>query len=316
MRESDADNLRREKMAALQSKFPFTMKRLLELEDFQVVGRQLSLEGYKDWEIMQAACNIVMFYRIGTLGKDVTADELAGKVREYIAHYTESENSMFPITENFILKRVRDQIHVDRLTRMARSEQLRPSVGTPVPIEEVAEHRTPENCLYTKTKDGYHVWKVLFPKFEQGTPTVSISEEWEGIIGCASDDSTSFRFSEDLANDLAKYATMIDWWLTILKSAKKDALNIAVYEAKKFKELFPKIYAEFTTADIEVVPLIYSGRDPAGKPHMKLAVTETIVQQPHMKRLYYALCGILDCVGGIPKPEAGEKAAELVAQLE
>lgn len=79
MRESDADNLRREKMAALQSKFPFTMKRLLELEDFQVVGRQLSLEGYKDWEIMQAACNIVMFYRIGTLGKDVTADELAGK---------------------------------------------------------------------------------------------------------------------------------------------------------------------------------------------------------------------------------------------
>lgn len=48
MKESDADNLRKEKMAALQRKFPFTMKRLLKLEEFQVVGRQLALEGYNN----------------------------------------------------------------------------------------------------------------------------------------------------------------------------------------------------------------------------------------------------------------------------
>lgn len=101
-----------------------------------------------------------------------------------------------------------------------------------------------------------------------------------------------------------------------MKSTKKAVFNIAVYEAKKFKELFPEIYAQFTTTEITNLPLIYSGRDPSGKPHMKLAITETIVQEPRMKRLYYAMCGILDCVGGMPKPEAAKKAGELVAQLE
>jgi hypothetical protein len=311
----DANDLRKEKMAILRDKFPFTMEYLLGLDGFQTVGRQLSLEGYKDWEIMQAGCNIVMFYRIGTLGRDVTAEELADRAEDYFRNYVESDSSPFPAAETFVLKRVRDQIHGDRLTRMARSEQLRPSTGTAVPIEEVAQHRIPENCIYSKSKDGYHLWKILFPKFDQGTSTVSISEEWHIIIGCASDDSTSFRFSEHLAYDLAKYATMVDWWLATMKSTKKAVLNIAVYEAKKFKKLFPKIYGEFTRTEITNVPLIYSGRSPSGEPHMKLAITETMVQ-PRTKRLYYAMCGILDSVGGMPKPEAGKKAGELVAQLE
>lgn len=312
----DANDVRKEKMAILHDKFPFTMKRLLELDGFQTVGRQLSLEGYKDWEIMQAGCNIVMFYRIGTMGKDMTAEELADKAEDYFRNYVESEASPFPAAETFVLKRIRDQIHGDRLSRMVRSEQLRPSIGTAVPIEEVAQHRTPENCVYSESKDGYHLWNILFPEFEQGTSALSVSKEWHIIIGCAPDDSTSFRFSEDLAYDLAKYATMIDWWLTGLESTKKDVLNIAVYESKKFKQLFPKIYSEFTKTEITNVPLIYSGRDSSEKPHMKLAITETIAQGPRMKRLYYAMCGILDCVGGMPKPEAAKKAAELVAQLE
>ena len=56
--------------------------------------------------------------------------------------------------------------------------------------------------------------------------------------------------------------------------------------------------------------------DSQGKPHMKLAVNETIAQQPRMRRLFYAMCGILDCVGGMPKPEAAKKSAELVETLE
>ena len=49
---------------------------------------------------------------------------------------------------------------------------------------------------------------------------------------------------------------------------------------------------------------------------MKLAVTESIVQQPRSRRLYYAMCSIFDCVGGLSKPEAAKKDAELVAELE
>jgi hypothetical protein len=287
----------------------------MKLDEFHVVGRQLSLEGYKDWEVVQACCNIVMSYRIGTMDNGVTAEEIARRTEDYVKNYAENESSPFPSAETFVLKRVRDQIHADRLSRMARSKQLRPTIGTAIPVKDVAQQHTPENCIYAKSTDGYHLWQVLFPKFEQNKP-LSISEEWKITIGCESDDSVSFRFSEDLAYDLAKYAAMIDWWLTGMQSAKKAVLNISVYEAKRFKDLFPKVYSEFTSTEITDVPLIYSGRDPSGKPHMKLAITETIVQQPRMKRIYYAMCGILDCVGGMQKPDAAKKANELVAQLE
>jgi hypothetical protein len=95
------------------------MKRLLGLQEFDVIGRQLSLEGYKDWEIVKAACNIVMLHRIGILDRSVTAIELAQKAQEYFASYSETEESPCPPKETFVLKMIRDQVHADRLSRMA-----------------------------------------------------------------------------------------------------------------------------------------------------------------------------------------------------
>lgn len=128
----------------------------------------------------------------------------------------------------------------------------------------------------------------------------------------------AFTFSEDLARDLAKYATMVDFWVGELPSCSKTELNIVVIDEDLFKKMFHESYVRGLEgrSEIDGTPIIMSWKDAEGKPHMKLVVNTTILGQPRMQRLFYAMCGILDSVGGLPKPEAAKKANELVGTLE
>ena len=306
-----------EKFRILQEKFPLTLEHLSQSEEFDAIGHQLALEGYKGWEVLEAGCNIVLSYRVDP-GGNKTLAELADRIAEHAKNYVESAYSPFPPAGCFTLKRVRGQVHVDRATRLLRSKELSQPMAENVPVKEVEERRDPQNCLYARTKDNYDLWMVLFPKFHNQTERISTSEEWRIRIGCDSKDSVSFVLCDGLARDLAKYATMIDFWISRLKSARKEELNIVVYDEKLFEKLFPSSYLESLQGrqEIDGTPIVMSWLDSQGKPHMKLAVNETIAQQPRMRRLFYAMCGILDCVGGMPKPEAAKKSAELVETLE
>ncbi len=172
--------------------------------------------------------------------------------------------------------------------------------------------------MHVKTKDNYHLWTVLFPKTQSETAGLSISDEWKNKIGCDNADSEAFRFCEDLAHDLAKYVTMIDYWIDQLASSRKTELNISVVGEGLFKKLFPDSYMKALEGRLAIdgIPIIMSWRDGEGKPHMKLGVNELISQQPRMRRLFYVMYGILDTIGGLPKPDAAKKAAELVKTLE
>lgn len=304
---SGQDDVGINKFQAIRRMFPFSLDRLLNLDEFDIIGRQLSLEGYKDWEIVEAGCMIIAQHRINILDKELSPKEMSDSLKKYIENYVETEDSPFPSAEAFTLKIVRTQVITDRITRMTRSETLRPPIGTPIKIEDVAENRVPENCLYNKTKDGYHLWKIVFPKFD-----------WEINIGCGTDDSEAFIFSEELANDLAKYVNMIDWWLTQLETCRKDTLNISVFEEKFYKRFHPQMYenAIEESHDLSKIPIITSWRDESENPHMQLVVTDSINKQSRSRRLYYAFCGILDCIGGLEKPQAAKKAAELLKTLE
>lgn len=159
---------------------------------------------------------------------------------------------------------------------------------------------------------------MFFPEFDEKAGGISTSKECRIKIGCDSIDTVSFRFCNRLAHDLAKYATMMDFWISQLKSARKKELNIAVLEERLFKQLFPESNVKGLRGGQEIAgtPIIASWRDNEGKPHMKLGINEAISQQPHMTQLFYAMYGILDTIGGLPKPDAAKKAAELVKTLE
>ena len=311
-----AHDLRIEKLQILQQRFPLTLSRLKQTPEFDILGRQLTLEGYEDWEIFQAACNIVLFYSFEPEGKKTP--DLTNKLPEYIENCVETAYSPFPPTDHFTLKKVRNQIHADRMARLARSGVHVRETNNGMFTKQVLEDREPQNCLNGRSRDNFDLWMILFPKLVPGKERLSISEEWKIRVGCDSTDTVAFRFCADLAHDLAKYATMIDYWVSELDSTRKAELNIAVVEERLFKKLFTDSYAKALEgrAEIGSVPIIMSWRDDEGKPHIKFGINELILQQPRMKRLFYAMCGILDCIGGLQKPDAARKAAQLVQTLE
>jgi hypothetical protein len=87
-------------------------------------------------------------------------------------------------------------------------------------IKDVVEDQEPQNLLYVLTKDNFDLWRVLFPQFDPLTKEV-INSKWHIDIGCDSNESVSHGFCEDLARALAKYVTMIDFWLGRLNSTSK-----------------------------------------------------------------------------------------------
>jgi hypothetical protein len=111
---------------------------------------------------------------------------------------------------------------------------------------------------------------------------------------------------------------MIDFQLDQVKSTAKKELNISVLEEELFKKLFANTYNEALQGRSEIgdSPIIMSWCDNEGRPHVKLGINNVISKQSRMKRLFYVMCGIFDCVGGMPKPEAAKMASAFVESLE
>ncbi len=310
-------DIRSEKFEILQQRFPLTLERLAQPQEFKAIACQLALEGYIDWEILQAGCNAVATYRIDP-ERSMPSEELVNRLVEYAESYVETPYSPFPPAEYFVLKGMRSQVHADRLARLVRLTKLTDSSNASIAIKEIEEDRDPQNLISARTKDNFDLWMALFPRFDARTRELSVSPEWRIKIGCDSNDPVSHGFCEDLARDLAKYAAMIEFWLEQLDSARKSELNIAVVEEKLFMKLFPETYSKALEGRTEIysTPIIMSWRDDENKPHMKLVINTMISNQPRMKRLFYVMCGILNCVGGLPKLEAANKAALLTETLE
>ncbi|MGA2239355.1 MAG: hypothetical protein ABSG74_09105 [Candidatus Bathyarchaeia archaeon] len=310
-------DIRSDKLKALASKFPVTLQYLRQSQEFDSIGQQLTFEGYNDWEIVQAGCNIIMIYRVDPDGK-LPNDERIKKLSEYVGTYVETAYSPFPPAGYFVLKKVRSQVHADRATRLVRLKNMNLTTDFSIPIEELKEDREPQNVLYVLTKDNFDLWVVLFPKFDPLTREIIDSKEWDIKIGCDSKDSVSHEFCEALAHDLAKYVTMIDFQLDRLNSTTKKELNVAVVEEELFRELFANTYNEALQgrSGIGDSPIIMSWRDNEGRPHMNLGINKMISKHSRMKRLFYVMCGIFDCIGGMPKPEAAKMAGAFVESLE
>jgi len=111
---------------------------------------------------------------------------------------------------------------------------------------------------------------------------------------------------------------MIDFQLDRLNSTTKKELNVVVVEEELFKKLFANAYNEALQGRSEIgdSPIIMSWRDNEGRPHMKLGINKMISKHSRMKRLFYVMCGIFDCIGGMPKPEAAKMAGAFVESLE
>jgi hypothetical protein len=203
----------------------------------------------------------------------------------------------------------------DRACRLVRQKSL--AIGTGIPIVDLKEDWEPQNLLYGLTKDNFDLWTILFPQFDPVTREITGSK-WHIRIGCDSCDSVSHEFCQALARDLARYATMIDFRLDRLDTRIKAELNIAVLEEGLFKKLSAESYNKALEGRSEIgdSPIIMSWRDSEGKPHIKLGINNAISNQPRMKRLFYCMCGIFDCVGGVPKPQSGKIAAEFAGSLE
>jgi hypothetical protein len=308
-------DIRSDKFKALASKFPATLQYLRQSQEFNSIGQQLTFEGYNDWEIVQAGCNIIMNFRVDPDGK-LPNDERIKKLSEYIESYVETVYSPFPPIGYLVLKKVRDQVHADRATRLVRLKNLTTDIS--IPVEELKEAREPQNVLYALTKDNFDLWVVLFPKFDPLTKEIIDWKEWDIRIGCDPKDSVSHEFCEALAHDLAKYVTMIDFQLNRLNSTTKKELNISVYEEELFRKLFADTYNEALQGRSEIgdSPIIMSWCDNEGRPHMKLGINKMISKHSRMKRLFYVMCGIFDCIAGVPKPEAAKMAAAFVRSLE
>jgi hypothetical protein len=309
------NDTRTKKLESLQRKFPTTAQRLFESREFDIIARQMTLEGYKDWEILEAGCMAVMNYHTDPEGK-IDAMDLPDRLWNYTEKYVDTAYSSFPPSEFFSPKRIRRQIHFNRLGRDTKPDGA--SSRGLTQEQDTEGGRDSENCLEVKTKDNFYLWIVLFPDFEHQKNHISVSEEWRLIVGCDSADVVSFRFCKELAQDLAKYATMIDFWLKQLDSTRKTELNIVVVEEKLFKKMFQDSYTKALNGRSQMngEPIILTWQGPDGKPRIKLGINDEILRHPRMKRLFYATCGILECIGRVPKSEAIVKAFQLVGSLE
>jgi len=99
----------------MQHLFPYTIERLRRLQEYNAVVRRLRTEGYSEMEILNAACNLVMLYRLGIQKEPRPMSELESrrvleKVSNYLQNYIEEPTSPFPPPNYFADETMRIQL--------------------------------------------------------------------------------------------------------------------------------------------------------------------------------------------------------------
>ncbi len=302
------------KFEFLREKYPLTYERVMKSPEFNVLGNQLGLEGYKSWQILGAACSVVMNYRIDYEEKISRSD--TDRVMKYVDRYVETPYSLFPSLEKLTLKEARNRIRAQLAPVALPNNLLNPRQEDPGNVGD--PNGDPENCLYVKTMDDFHLWFVYFPDYQTRPGEISISNKWKLKVGCDCKDTTSYRFSKELARDVAKYAGVIDFLVEGIESSRKKELAISVIDEGIMKERFHDSYVKALKgrAEIGSEAMILAWRDLKDEPHVKLGINEEISQQPRMKRLAYAVAGILQCISGLSQDRSLQLASEFVSSLE
>ncbi len=279
-----------------------------------MVLRQLQLQGYLDWEVIQAGCNVVVRYRVDQEGV-ASAHELVARMERYIRDYRETEESPFPPAESFTKRRLREQILMDRAARMTRFAA--PSPGATFSTTEL-EHTAPEphNLAYSKS-DGIHGWRILFYDLITEIPVENVYVE---VI--SGDNEASFEAAESLARDLASDAGLIWDWLSGAGIRNNEKVVISVYIEPEFSKKFAKAHA-MLVKDGQLtnrLPIaVGAARKRNGTLGVAIVLKEDLPERDSEKTrkmvLQFALCGVFHLLSAIGKAEALDMSGKLVQTL-
>ena len=102
--------------------FPVTIERLRFNQEFLKIENKLIEEGYKEWQIFQAACNICLIHRSpGLLASDDDAaeshktDSISIRILDYLLVNIEDLSSSLPPLEKLSIELMRQQIYADSI---------------------------------------------------------------------------------------------------------------------------------------------------------------------------------------------------------
>ncbi len=100
--------------------FPITIERLRLNQEFLEIKKGLIEEGYKEWQIFQAACNICLIHRVPTLfvsDKNPSelhqTDSISFRILDYLLANIEDLSLPLPQLEELSVEIMRRQIYID-----------------------------------------------------------------------------------------------------------------------------------------------------------------------------------------------------------
>ena len=94
--------------------FPVTLERLRFNPTFSEIKQKLVEEGYQDWQVVQAGCNLVLKYRLPDLfAKTDDSQYDATGVLDYLINYSEDVSAMLPPDQEISIERLLNQIKAD-----------------------------------------------------------------------------------------------------------------------------------------------------------------------------------------------------------
>lgn len=312
-----SNNEREQRLEKLSLHFPITMRKLMATKEFVLVSRQMQMQGYLDWEIMQAACNLVVRHRIDPQDA-ASPQKVATAVEQYMHEYKETEDSPFPPPDFFSKKSLRGQVLMDRGARMARF--AKPPVGA-VTSESELQHTVPEpgNLIYSKSQDGFHGWAVSF--YELVPETKPVRETHVQIISDANE--VSFEAAETLARDLALDAGLVWDFFQNSGIKNREPVVVSVYAESQFALKFPRVH-EMLRRDNQLTERLPvaggAGRKKNGTLGVRIVLRDDAFELKDRSSigklvLQFAVFGILHLLSGIEKPEALQMATEFVRKL-
>lgn len=132
--------------------FPVTLERLGFNQNFTKIKTQLLTEGYREWQIIQAACNISLknyapelFVINNTISEEESEEKNntpATKILKYILNNSENIYLPFPSEDKLSLENLREQINADSLELLSYFKESRELYIEPNNIQvELQKHQ-------------------------------------------------------------------------------------------------------------------------------------------------------------------------------
>jgi len=136
---ANAADIRVRRGAQLSRFFPVTLERLSMSKDFADVKRQLMADGFREWQVVQAACNISLkqiapelFISSPQLSNEEQGEPSAMRVLDFLLSGHEIVARMLPPAGHLSAEKLREQIQADAQELLqyvagARIEKVEPS---------------------------------------------------------------------------------------------------------------------------------------------------------------------------------------------